>query len=902
MLLHFASVRWSLRKPGHFHKRYLLSVSFRSEAWRHTPQGAMRIQIKTLGSFEVRSIHQELSGFQDQPVRAALLLHLAVEKEATREGVMGLLWPDHVPERARHTLSQTLYRLRKDLGEEWQETKGERLRVTEYVSVDLHRFQDALERGDTPSALTEYRGPFLSGWRFPGTGHFEGWVDRVRIQTARQYREASRDHAIELREAGELDRALAVANTWVEMDPLDDEAQHCLLEILLRRGDRGEALNRFGAYKRLLSLDDLTPLDHTLALMESIRTKEGSGATADTEHQAIRVRTDPSSVSESTEGIKGGERGIPQSPEVEDPIAGEPARKPKARWVLPFAVGLLFLALAVILRPHLFSADPSLVANRVLVIPLENQTGIPDLDPIGRLAADWINQGLSGVGFLEVVPSIEVIPNLPSGGGEETSGAFAFALDLARENRAGIVVYGTYYRVEEGLEFHLQAVEVAAGELLQAIGPIRTHSEDPIPAVDILRQRTMIALGVHLDARLGGMLEEATLPPSYESYLAFLEGFVLFGRGLRAEAIPFLELATELSPEFKAPLIMAGFAHTTIGNFQAAESLAVVVRASVNSLAPYDRHRLEFLESSLAGDREGSLRATLAAAAIQPGGTAHAAAVHQALSLNRPEEAIEIYASLNPDGVLGQVYTPIWNTVTLAHHSLGEHAQELREAVRGRRAQPHSLATLSFEIRALAALGRLDEVAERLEECVNFPPPQLGWTPADVMRLAARELRGHGHADAASRAIEEALGWYTARPGEEQRSEAHRRGLAQALYVTERWEEARVLFEELAAGSPDRVEYTGYLGVLAARLGDPDLARARDASLASLKDKYLFGYHTLWRARIAAQLGNLDGSLSFLREAFTKGADQTLDLLHAEADLDPLRDHPAFLEILRPKG
>ena len=73
----------------------------------------MRIQIKTLGRLEIRSDGHELPGFLDQPVRTALLIHLAVEKETTRESVISLLWPDHDPERARHTLSQTLYRLRK---------------------------------------------------------------------------------------------------------------------------------------------------------------------------------------------------------------------------------------------------------------------------------------------------------------------------------------------------------------------------------------------------------------------------------------------------------------------------------------------------------------------------------------------------------------------------------------------------------------------------------------------------------------------------------------------------------------------------------------------------------------------------------------------------------------------
>ncbi len=833
----------------------------------------MRIEIKTLGCLEIRSGLQEMTAFLDQPVRTALLIHLAVEKEVTREGVMGLLWPDHDPDRARHTLSQTLYRLRKDLGQDWMDAKGERLRTTESVSVDVHLFQAALERGDIPTALRDYQGPFLAGWKFPGTGHFEGWVDRVRIQLSRQFREANRHHVTGLREAVELDRALAVTRGWVEADPLDDEAQHCLIELLMETGDRAEALSHFGAYERLLSLDDLTPLDHTLALVESIR------------------RNEDDSVLD-----------FAQSPGVQ---SGVPRRR---RWwsgmrgTLTAAIIVLLLSVSGLWVSRLLPRSPPLVANRVLVVPLDNQTGDVDLDPVGRLAADWISQGLSGAGFVEVVPSIEVMPSLQRDQGEGSTAPFAHALDFARENLAGTVVYGTYYQREEGLEFHVQVASVATRKLLQTIGPVSSPSEDPMQAVDIVRQRTMIALAVHHDARLEGMLERATLPPSYESYLAYVEGFELFGRGRHAEVIPLMKLSNELSPGFMAPLILAGFAYANSGDYLVAESLATVVNASVESLTDYDRYRLDFLESILRGDREGSLRATRAAAALQPGGTAHAAASAQALLLNRPREALEILATFNRDGVVGRVYSPLWNTITTAHHSLGEHRQELEEALRGRRAQPFSLATLSYEIRALAALGRVDHVAERLEECVNFPQAQGSWTPSGVMLSAAGELRVHDHSEASSRAVEKALAWYAGRPGEEQRSDRHRRGLAQTLSVTERWEDARTIYEELEAGSPDRAEYMGNLGVLAARLGDPDRARLYDMRLASLESPYLFGSHTLWRARIAAQLGDLESSLGLLRNAFAEGAAFSFDLLHTEPDFDPLRAHPAFLEILRPKG
>ena len=248
-------------------------------------------------------------------------------------------------------------------------------------------------------------------------------------------------------------------------------------------------------------------------------------------------------------------------------------------------------------------------------------------------------------------------------------------------------------------------------------------------------------------------------------------------------------------------------------------------------------------------------------------------------------------------------YTPPFGMCLRVHTTnLGSTRRSSRQP--GAAAEPsrYSLATLYFEARALTALGQVDQVAQLLEESVNFPGGDRGWTPPRVMVSVAKEMRVHGHGDAGSRAVDKALTWYGSRPAEEQRSEQHRRGLAQALYVAERWDDARVIFSELTEGSPDRIEFLGYLGVLAARLGDTARAGEYADRIAGFETPYLFGYDTIWRARIAAQLGDIQTSLDLLRDGFAQGADFTLDLLHANPDFDPLRGHPAFIEILRPKG
>jgi hypothetical protein len=80
--------------------------------------------------------------------------------------------------------------------------------------------------------------------------------------------------------------------------------------------------------------------------------------------------------------------------------------------------------------------------------------------------------------------------------------------------------------------------------------------------------------------------------------------------------------------------------------------------------------------------------------------------------------------------------------------------------------------------------------------------------------------------------------------------------------------------------------------------------------MSSNRRPHLFGQPTLWRARIAALLGNREGAVRFLREAISQGLiplDLTQGLgysmwLHRDIDFESLRDYSPFQELLRPKA
>src|SRR5205809_6715109 len=104
------------------------------------------------------------------------------------------------------------------------------------------------------------------------------------------------------------------------------------------------------------------------------------------------------------------------------------------------------------------------------------------------------------------------------------------------------------------------------------------------------------------------------------------------------------------------------------------------------------------------------------------------------------------------------------------------------------------------QVRALAALGRADEVMQRLAASVNLPAMQ-GWTPADGMVVAALELRAHGHAAAGDAALSQARDWLAGRSAGEAASEEHRLAVALVSYISRRREDAQPQMQQLAAPS-----------------------------------------------------------------------------------------------------
>ncbi len=232
----------------------------------------MTVRLNTLGHPSVFLGGEQLPALPGKPVTFGLLVYLAVEREATRDKLVSVFWPESPQEKARHTLSQTLYELRQSLGEAWIESIGNTVRVEDGVWVDCREFADLAEAGRTAEAVALYPGHFLEGVYLAQTHAFEEWAERHRARLSRKHRAAIDALISGCLSRGDPEGALAAAWKWVGLDPLDDGGQQHLIRLLAETGARSEALSQYDRYVALLEAElGLPPLDETVELVESIR-------------------------------------------------------------------------------------------------------------------------------------------------------------------------------------------------------------------------------------------------------------------------------------------------------------------------------------------------------------------------------------------------------------------------------------------------------------------------------------------------------------------------------------------------------------------------------------------------------------------------------------------------------
>jgi DNA-binding SARP family transcriptional activator/TolB-like protein len=798
-----------------------------------------------------------------------------------------MFWPEATQNRARNALNQAMHFLRRGLRDDILATRGaEEIRLDpEQLWCDAVAFEAALEAGRTVDGLELYGGDLLKGFYLSDCPEFEQWLELERARL----RERASAAAWSLAGAAEAaDNAVEAAH-WgrqaVAFAPGDEEALRRLVALLDRIGDRAGALRDYEAFaERLWKEYEVEPAPETRELIAT-----------------IRARAEPN-------GNLGAPAPVATRAQDVRPIAStdrpEPGRAPwlhgRRKAVGAAALAVAALAAGVLAFPvqEASKAPSPLDPTRVLVGIFANETGDPSLDHLGRMAADWITQGLTYTGFVDVVSFGTPLLTRPLKEGIDPRERNDLA-EVARAHGTGTVIQGGYYRQGDTVVFQARVTRARDGDVLAAIGPVAGHVGETVDAAERLRDRVTTTLATLTDPRLAKWARYASKPPTFEAYKEFVEGIELHTHAKFREAIPHFLRAAALDSNFTMASLWAAFAYGNAGQRAPADSLRQALDRRRGQLAPLDRLLLDYQLGYYGRDRHSALEAMRRFVEIAPGSEYLYKAGLAALMANRPREAIGFLTQADSESGWLRGWVSYWNVFTLAYHRLGEHREELAVARRARRLFPDKRFLLERELQALGALGRTDEVQVLLEEGQE----------TGLALAAARELLVHDHLEAASQVLDRGImrhqAWLST-PSTDTTSSQIDGGigqLADMLLLHGRVDEARVVLERAVEERGDSLLRRGHvarLGVIAAMQGDRRRALEIYQDLGA--QPWEGRSRLVWQARIAASLGEIDKVTALLREAVGKGWAPHAIHYQSPLLLRVLRDHPPFQELMRPKG
>jgi DNA-binding SARP family transcriptional activator/TolB-like protein len=853
------------------------------------------ISLKTLGGLAIVIDGRLVEGAPAQPRRLALLALLAGagDRGVSRDRLLSLLWPESDTERARHALAQLLHILQRDQSQIGIRGSTELRLDPDTVGTDLREFDEALRHGDRERAIALYAGPFLDGFHLDGAPEFERWADAERARLAADYAAALETLAGELGRRGEHARAVQQWRRLAGLDPLNARLAIGLMGALRDAGDRAGAIRHARVYQELVRQELGGTVDpDVVALADRIQNAPASTTATPVPAPATRTAGPAAAPTAATAG---------DAPAVALPPAARGAPR------LAIAAGAIALGVVTALFAIRPRAGTHLDPKRVLVAVFENRTGDPALGVLGDITADYLARGLAGTRLVSEV--IDARTEAGDSGAAHGAGPAA-SRALAQRVGAGTVVWGSYYRRGDSLRFEGEVLDAAGGTVLHALNPVTAAAGDETGAVELLRQRVMAGFAV-----LFGPAFEAwqarSRPPTYEAYQEVLAGDYWLSRYSYPDALAHYRRAIALDSGYTDARTRAAEVLALAGNCRAVDSTAASLDPMLTRLPPVDRGHLDWARATCRGDWSGALEAARQVLASAPRSTSFVALVTvSALELGRPREALRTLDRIEPEK---SAINPIlvanfrdWRA--LAYHELGDHEAELRIERQGLATTLRIRHTNSLlgEAVALAALGRVAEIDRRLETWPVTPPGDIPST-GDLFLVTALELRAHGQIMASRSVLERAAVWYRSRPPEEAARSGFisLRGLFGVAYYRERWDEARALYERVAATDSSSVTARAALGALAARRGDTATAARMEEWLAPRAGTHghasmVGGEATYARARIAALLGQRERAVSLLRRAFDEGHGKIF--VHFDPDLESLRGYAPFDELLRPSG
>jgi DNA-binding SARP family transcriptional activator/TolB-like protein len=441
----------------------------------------------------------------------------------TREKILALLWPDEADDRARRTLNQAVYSLRRDLGTDDVLLGSKDLRLNlDLIQVDTVEFQDALEAGDLERAVDIYAGPFLDGFFLPKASDFERWVETERSTIARDYATALERVATRASERGDTASAVVHWRKLAGNDPLNARVAMSVMRALIAAGDTNGAIQHARLHEVLLDQELGLPPDRDVAaLARELRDRPRAlsqpvSAAPPAAKQAPTIDKAPA----SAEQVKVVE--VPAS--VSSATIGAQGVQPRLRLFAGVAAALVLIGVAgfaLIRNRSLASGDAS--RRPVVAVGMINDYASSDSSGVARALRDMLATNLARSPDLRVVSGSRLLElERQMSGGTKVPGAI---VPIARQAGATTLVEGALFPLDnQTLRLDLRVIKLQDGNVQQAY---TVSGQDPFALADSATARLVSYLGSSVPR---GSVADATTR-SVTAYRLYEEGLRAFYLG-----------------------------------------------------------------------------------------------------------------------------------------------------------------------------------------------------------------------------------------------------------------------------------------------------------------------------------------------------------------------------------
>jgi DNA-binding SARP family transcriptional activator/TolB-like protein len=420
------------------------------------------IFIHVLGAPVIRRPEGPITGRAAHRRRLGLVAILAAARgrPVGRERIIGLLWPENTADAARHTLSEALYVLRKDLGEESFVVVGDEVGLDPAaVRSDLDDFEQAMADGRWEDAVKAYGGPFLDGFFVADAPEFERWAEGERDRHARAYGRALEELATAAEADGTLQRAAEWWRRLLAHDAFSSRVALRLVRVLERAGERAAALRAAEAHVLLLREElGVGPDAELVELMEDLR-REPPAPPPRPARPAAPV-TDVSGDDEAPPapgavvGTDGAAAGAAVERAGEVAAAAPPRRRRRlgvrAAAAAGAAAAVVVLAVLAATRGQGPSPAPEFDPRRIAVLYLDDDSPGGELQYLANGLTEMLIHELSQVEALDVVSRNGVKPY--------RQGTIPFD-SMVADLRVGSVVEGSVTRSADSVRVVVQLID-----------------------------------------------------------------------------------------------------------------------------------------------------------------------------------------------------------------------------------------------------------------------------------------------------------------------------------------------------------------------------------------------------------------------------------------------------------